>query len=67
MANTYPVAQESYSKTKLQLLRLVFTSDGVVVGVVLRSAEPIRSSKNKTDGFGSRTLILLATPSLTIK
>ena len=33
------------------LERLVFTSDGVVVGVVIRSEE--RSSENQTDGVGS--------------
>ena len=44
--------------------RLVFISDGIVVGVIRRT---IRSSENQTDGVRSRTLILLMTPSLRIK
>ena len=48
-------------------VRLVFTSDGVVVEVVIRSVERYDVVKNETDGVGSRTLILLMTPSLTIK
>ena len=37
-----------------------------VVGVVIRKPRAIRSSENQTDGVGSRTLIPLMTPSLTI-
>ena len=48
-------------------LRLVFTSDGVVVGVAVGIERRIRSSENQIDEVGSRTLILLMTPPLTIK
>ena len=48
-------------------LRLVFTSDGVVVEVVIKSVERYDVVKNETDGVGSRTLILLMSPLLTIK
>ena len=50
------------------LSRLVFTSDGgvVEVGVVIRSVEGYDLVKIKSDGVGSRTLILLMTPSLKI-
>ena len=44
-------------------LRLLFTSDGVVVGVVIRSVERYDpTSENQTDGVGSRTPILTVTP-----
>ena len=48
-------------------VRLVFTSDGVVVEVAIRSVERYDVVKNETDGVGSRTLILLMPPSLTTK
>ena len=44
------------------LYRLVFTSDGVIVGVVIRSVE-----RYDLAGESRRTLILLMTPWLTIK
>ena len=48
-------------------LRLVFTSDGVVVRVAIRRVERYDLVKNQTDLVGSRTLILLMFPLLTIK
>ena len=54
-------------RNEIGLLRLVFTSDGVGVRVVTRSVKRYDLVKNQTDGVGSRTLILLMTPSLTIK
>ena len=45
------------------MLSLVFTSNGVVVGVILRSVGDMILSENQTNGGESRTLILLMTPS----
>ena len=45
------------------MLSLVFTSNGVVVGVTLRSVGDMILSENQTNGGESRILILLMTPS----
>ena len=68
LSHELPVHQATKSMLTFADLRLVFTSDGVIVGVVIRSVEQYDLVEIKpTDGVGSRTPIPLMTPLLMIK